>query len=305
MNENHIWKLSTQQVAIFLKAMEYRNFRKAAEFYHYTPSTVSKTIAALEEELGITLFDRGPNELVPTAAALQLAEDWRLLLGSINNSILRARNLERGDQRKLAIGIVDSAEYVDEAVREVVLRFREKHPDIEVVVEKHDMHRLVELLNVGMLDIVYSSAMEISYLAEHFLPWERVKKTHVAAFVPRSNQLYERDSIDWTDLMTEELVGLDPLMHPGYSKWLTELCGAHGFIPILTSTYRTVRSLKYSLSMNDRIFIGETITEEWGTGEMRSFVFPDESFTLLAWRQKQKPEFEEIREALREALLRV
>ena len=48
MSGEYRWKISTQQIGIFLKSMKMRNLRQVADYYNYTPSTVSKTIMSLE-----------------------------------------------------------------------------------------------------------------------------------------------------------------------------------------------------------------------------------------------------------------
>lgn len=302
MSKEFRWKISTQQIAIFLKSMELRNLRQVADFYNYTPSTVSKTIMSLEEELGFRLFARSTHGLVPTAAAEQLSKDWRLLLGSINNSIIRAKKKSEMDHSRLTVGIVDSANEVDSLVREAILSFKEKHPDIVVQVEKHDMHRLVELLNMGMLDVVYSSAIEIPYLKDYQMQWEEVKQTRAAVFVPRKSAFFQRDSLELGDLADADIAALDPLMHPSYTRWLNDLCASAGFIPKVVSTFRTVRSLRFSLSLNREVFIGETITKEWEEPDIRVFPLQETSFTLLAWRSDAGEDLLALKDLLKNML---
>lgn len=290
MNGKNNWKLSTQQIQIFLKAVELGNFRMAADFFNYSPSVVSKTILALEEELGVTLFVRGPHELTPTAAAKQLAEEWRLLLGTINNSILRARKRAQDSCQRIVIGFVDSSENLDRKMKKIIREYTGLHPNIRITAEKHDMHRAAELLNTGMLDVIYTSATEVPYLAEHDLRWEPAQETRVVAYVPEESPLFARETLEFADLRNAELTALDPLMHPTYTAWLYELCGASGFSPKIVSTFRTVRSLKFSLTLNPQVFIGESVTQEWENEELKKFVFPNRSFTLLAWRSNEKPE---------------
>ncbi|MGN0703624.1 MAG: LysR family transcriptional regulator [Lentihominibacter sp.] len=302
MSDLSTWRISTQQIQIFLKAVELKNFRKVADYYNFTPSTVSKTILTLETDLGIVLFYRNSHELVPTPAGQQLADDWRLLLGTINSSIIRAQKLQSEGKQRIILGFVDSSDEVDEAIRQAIRRFMEKCPEVQIVVEKHDMHRSVELLDAGMLDMVYTSAIEVPYINEHGLHWEKVKETLISAFVPGCNEMYERKSLEFSELKDCELVALDPIMHPSYTIWLNKICGRYGFTPNVAATFRTVRSLRFSLAMNKQIFIGENITSEWGGDDLKEFVFPDRSFTLLAWKNDDSQILTELREILKDIL---
>lgn len=59
----------------------FRNFARAAEALHLTQPTLSRSIAALEEELGVKLFDRNNKGVEPTAFGRVLLERGKALLG--------------------------------------------------------------------------------------------------------------------------------------------------------------------------------------------------------------------------------
>ncbi|HCT90819.1 MAG TPA: hypothetical protein DF613_05495 [Lachnospiraceae bacterium] len=90
MNSDAILHLTLKQLEIFLKCYQARNYTYVAERYHYTPSTISKTIHAMEEILGYPLFSRTYHELVPTAAADVLAREWDGLFALIMRGLEQA-----------------------------------------------------------------------------------------------------------------------------------------------------------------------------------------------------------------------
>ena len=47
--DNGTWNISMQQIRIFLKAAELKNFTQAANHLMFTPSMISKTITAMED----------------------------------------------------------------------------------------------------------------------------------------------------------------------------------------------------------------------------------------------------------------
>lgn len=286
MNDKVIWNISIQQIQIFLKAMELKNFTQTANFFNFTPSMVSKTITALEDELSIKLFNRKPHELTPTPAAELLAEEWRQLAGSIQNSILKAKAYQNAPQSKIVFGFVDSSAAKDERITQFLMNYKKKYPNISIFPEKHDMHRAAELLNFGMLDLIFTSITEVPYLEEHGLYWEKVIDTQNVAYVPIENPLFYKDSIDFSDLKSENLAALDSQMHPTYHIWLNKLCIEHGFVPNITQTYRTVRSLLFGLKLQSNIFIGDTInSDDWCNENLKAFPLSGEAFTLIAWRK--------------------
>nr|WP_245190159.1 LysR family transcriptional regulator [Leucobacter exalbidus] len=65
MNPSHLRTL--------LVVLEQGSFAAAANRLGYTPSAVSQQIAALEQSVGVTLFDRGARNAIPTHAARVMA----------------------------------------------------------------------------------------------------------------------------------------------------------------------------------------------------------------------------------------
>lgn len=282
--ENKLRDISIKHIQIFLKAVELRNFTKTAEFFNFTPSMVSKTIAFLERELELKLFVRRPHELYPTDAALMLFDEWRQLAGAFERSISNAQAHTNSIKKRLAFGFVDSSISVDRLIIKFVTDYRRQASDTELVIEKHDMHRLAELLNNGMLDLIQTSEFEIPYLDEHELCWERIFYSHAAIYIPRANALFDKKYVSFDDLKHQTFISLNNRTHPFYIKWLTGLCREHGFVPEIAEAFNTVRSLLFSLKMGSSVFVGDTITSDWSDDDLKCFVQPERSFSLLAWR---------------------
>lgn len=60
--------ISLQQVRYFLTVADLQNVSQAAEYLHTSQSTVSKSIALLEKNLGVSLFRREKKKLHLTEA---------------------------------------------------------------------------------------------------------------------------------------------------------------------------------------------------------------------------------------------
>lgn len=294
-----IWNISTQQVQIFLKAVELKNFTQVANQLGFTPSMISKTISNMEKELDLVLFIRKPHELSPTPTAQYLAKEWKQFINAFDNSIKKAHSYEKSLEHNIALGFVDSSVEVDQMFQNVITDYLVQKPYVKITAEKHDMHRLVELLNTGMLDIVQTCNFEIPYLEEHGLVWEKVIDSNAAVYIPQGNELFYQTDIQPSDLAKQPIISLDPIMHPSYSRWLNDLCQKYGFIPDIKMTYRTVRSLLFSLKINNCIFIGDTITSDWCDNTLKKYVLPDKTFSLLAWRKHPDKELMDFKKYLK------
>lgn len=285
MNERIGWNITMQQIHIFLQAMELKNFSKVAATLNFTPSMVSKTIISLENELGFELFIRKPHELTPTPAAILLAAEWRQLIGSYDNTINKVRSFYYNQTFRIVLGFVDSSMMIDSYIKNSIRAYCTVNPDLNLIAEKHDMHRSAELLNFGMLDLAITNEMEIPYLNEHSLRWDKLCDTKVTAYVPVQNPLFSRTALSFSDLKDQSFVSLDTKMHPYYNRWLFTLCASYGFVPQVDSYFRTVRSLLFGLDLQNHIFLGDSITLDWCNEHLKAFELPSVSSAIIVYKK--------------------
>ncbi|BBP78969.1 MULTISPECIES: LysR family transcriptional regulator [Pseudomonas] len=127
---------------------------RAAEQVGMTQSAASQALAAMEEGLGAQLFVREARQAVPTAVGLQVLEEARLMLGSlqkIRQQVDRARGLTHGTLRLASFPMVLST-----LLPPLLRRFRQRHPGIELValeVSDHEVESMLasELVDVGVV----------------------------------------------------------------------------------------------------------------------------------------------------------
>ncbi|MBB3221967.1 LysR family transcriptional regulator [Pseudoduganella umbonata] len=93
-------------IRLLLAAVDRGSFSAAARALNRVPSAVSMAIANLEAELGVQLFDRSGREPKPTAAALALLPQARLLVEQMHRLDMHARALTQGLETALALAIV-------------------------------------------------------------------------------------------------------------------------------------------------------------------------------------------------------
>ena len=114
----------------FLVAAEEGSFSAAARALGLAQPTLGRQVAALEEELGLTLFQRVGQRLTLTAAGLELAEQVR----AMNDAATRASLVAAGTSQRVD-GLVRVA--ASEAVAAFLLppavaELRAHHPGIEI-----------------------------------------------------------------------------------------------------------------------------------------------------------------------------
>ncbi|MBL7707040.1 MAG: LysR family transcriptional regulator [Taibaiella sp.] len=75
--------MNIQQLQYVLAVEEHRHFQKAAEACFVTPAALSIMIKKLEEELGVVIFDRSRQPVLPTEAGLLVINNARAVLSGL------------------------------------------------------------------------------------------------------------------------------------------------------------------------------------------------------------------------------
>lgn len=127
------------------------NFRKAAERLHMTQPPLSQQIAALEEELGVKLFQRNRRWVRLTDAGKSLLRDTRDILASIEAARRRTIDIGRGKSGRLRIGYVGPA--IDGPLATDMNRFSAHSPNIDLELHESSTTRQIRDLRNGTIDL--------------------------------------------------------------------------------------------------------------------------------------------------------
>ncbi|MDF3881549.1 LysR family transcriptional regulator [Cupriavidus basilensis] len=126
------------------------NFHRAAERLCMAQPPLSTAIRKLEEELGVTLFDRLPSGLTLTPVG-------ELVLRQMRNTLFFADEIRRaasegdaGERGKLRVGFVGSSVY--SLMPRLIRAFRTRYPRVELVIEESTTVDLLHAVEEHTLD---------------------------------------------------------------------------------------------------------------------------------------------------------
>ena len=127
-----------------------RHFGRAAEACHVSQPTLSVGIRKLEEELGVTLFERGGVEVSVTPIGLQIVDQAQRVLDE-TSSIREIAKLGRDPlSGALRLGVIHTiGPYL---LPRLVPRIIRDAPDMPLVLQENFTARLLELLRQGDID---------------------------------------------------------------------------------------------------------------------------------------------------------
>ena len=135
----------------FLIVAKEQSFTKAAEQLHITQPTLSRQLAALEEELGCALFHRGGRSITLTDEGILLKRRALEIL-DLEDRIV--------DEFKGDAGVVDGVITVGcgefaavEILAQIIARFKKKYPLVQIALHTGTADTTLEMMNKGLIDI--------------------------------------------------------------------------------------------------------------------------------------------------------
>ena len=143
--------MTLNSFSVFLTVVEEMNFTRAAHKLFITQQSLSGHIRRLEEEYGVTLFERKP-VLKLTPEGKNMVFYARQILQAENMMISGFADITKNSSAYLTIGI----SYMRSAIfgSGIWKRFHKKYPNIEVRFSEKNTDRLLEELQRGDLSVM-------------------------------------------------------------------------------------------------------------------------------------------------------
>lgn len=147
--------MDTSKLRFFVKLAETCHFNRAAELSHISPSTLSRNIQQLEKELGVKLFDRDNRSVALTKKGAQFLQQARDLIQqweTVRESLASNQNDLAG-----SISLYCSVTASYSFLYDILARFRQYHPGIEIKLHTGDPALAISRVASGEEDIAISA----------------------------------------------------------------------------------------------------------------------------------------------------
>lgn len=143
--------METRHLRHFLAVVDHGSVSAAANWLGIAQPALSQSIARMEKELGVTLFERSRRGARPTPAALSILEDVRVSVTRIDAAAQRAQDIARGSAGQLTVGLVSSALF--DTLPRALRALRRAAPGVRVVLRELSNAELAEALARGEIDL--------------------------------------------------------------------------------------------------------------------------------------------------------
>ncbi|MCK6543205.1 hydrogen peroxide-inducible genes activator [bacterium] len=187
------------QLTYIVAVEKYRSFSKAAKDRFVTQPTLSMQIQKLEEELGVTIFDRGKKPVAPTDIGRTIIEQAQAILRESDKIIQSVESETTEVAGIFRIGIIPTlAPYL---LNLFLQDFITKHPRVELVIEELQTREITERLNRNDLDAgLLATPLHHKNLAEKPLFYEPF-----VAYVSEEHRLSTKKKIHINDLQNGDM----------------------------------------------------------------------------------------------------
>ncbi|MCO1654523.1 LysR substrate-binding domain-containing protein [Pseudonocardia humida] len=189
-----------RRLTYFVAVAEELSFTRAAARLHMAQPPLSQQIAQLEKDLGAVLFDRSQRAIRLTAAGAALLPEARRLLADLDDTARMVRRIGEGATGRLAIGFVPSA--VNSVLPDLLRRFRERHPDVELALREMPPDPLLRAVDERRVDL------GVLYLpvADAALARRRLADESLLLALPEGHPAARAQAVDLLDVRDEPFI---------------------------------------------------------------------------------------------------
>jgi DNA-binding transcriptional LysR family regulator len=209
----------------FIAVAEELHFGRAAARVHIVQPALSRQIRALEQELGIRLFERDRRRVALTPAGAVFLDEARALLDHAVRAVEAARRADRGELGSLRIGYVPAM--VSTGLPEIVRSFRQRYPGVDV--------RLQEMSPAMQIEALLGERVDVGFVRgpihEPALATQTVREEPLVAALPSGHRLGSHRRLRVAMLADEPFVIQARSSGPGSHDQILAICRSAGFSP--------------------------------------------------------------------------
>jgi len=176
-----------------------RHFGAAAKDCYVTQPTLSMQIKKAEEDLGVVIFDRSKQPVLPTDIGKVLIKQARIILREVAGMQQIVADFQNDISGQLRIGIIPTISPF--LLPLFVGDFTRNHPNVDLHVRELHTQLILESLQNDTLDVgILVTPLRVQGIKEMPVFYEEIKM-----YVNESHPYYEKDNIRASQLSDENL----------------------------------------------------------------------------------------------------
>lgn len=216
--------MTLNQLGYFYQAAVLQHFNQAAEKMNISEPSLSRSIAALEDELGVTLFEKRGRNVILTKAGEIFLEHAMQILDDVKRAENKMHHLAT-DGGHIDIAYVSplAREYIPRTVRNFLSL--EQNKNITFNFNQDITSVNIEGLKKGAYDLIFGSYSANEPNIE-FVP---IIKQEIVAILPAGHPLSRKEALQAADFADYQVLGYN--RHSGLGKYTRSFFKEHGITP--------------------------------------------------------------------------
>ena len=224
--------MELRHLRYFKTVAENGGFARAARLLHVAQSAISGQIRDLEDELGVSLFDRAKRQIRLTYHGELFLKDARNVLASADSAVANVQRSLRGEVGTLTIGF--GVFFAGDFFSAIIKEFKRRFPDVQVSLVEMTPVMHHKALRAGTIDVAFTRPAPPLDAAT--LNLEHLHSEPIKAVMPKSHPLAKKRSILIRELANERFILNDRNQSPVTFDKIISLCGEAGFSPRIAAT---------------------------------------------------------------------
>ncbi|MGZ9585789.1 LysR family transcriptional regulator [Paenibacillus marinisediminis] len=221
--------MDMRQLRYFLTVADEGQVTSAAKLLNMEQPPLSRQLKLMEQELGVSLFDRSGKRLKLTHAGELLRQRAEALLLQFNETIKEVKELDEGIHGVLAIGsVVSCISLLPQAIKQ----FQEKYPQVTYKIQEGDHFLLSEQMERRKIEFIITRLpFEATVNPERYSIVRLPSDPFVALLPSQWNSIPDQQSMSIHELAQYPFLSLKTDL----TKWMHEKVMSefkkHGFEP--------------------------------------------------------------------------
>lgn len=235
--------MNLRQLRYFVTVAENLSFTRAARFLHISQPPLSQQIRALEDDLGVRLFDRTKRRVALTEPGLLFLEEARKLLSQAETARVAVMNAAAGYAGRLRLAYPVSVAF-HPALPRTLLEFAQRAPNVRVELAEMYTTAQYDALLAGQLDVGFVRALP----AENMRQRERLRireldRERLLLAMPAAHPLASRERVALREFSDTPFVAQPGRYGTTLYNALTTLTARAGFHPAIAQQAQQVTGL--------------------------------------------------------------
>ena len=278
-------QIEHRHLRYFLAVAEELHFRKAAEKLFISQPGLSRQIKQMEQDLGVTLFERNNRRVALTKTGDYLQKELQINLKNLEDILAHSKLIHHGKEGHLTLGFVGSA--MLQIIPAILKQFNSKFPKVMFKLEERDNQKQIEGLLSQEIDVGFVRLERVP----RSLEIHTVLKETFCLVLPKNHPVNKRNFKNLSQFKDSPFILFDPEYSASYYEKVMQIFDGCGFAPIISHNTIHASSI-YKLVENN---LGVSIVPkslQFGYDMNVKFIeldaIPQRAFLSIAWSKNNR-----------------